>query len=600
MVYPRQLNTHSAATKYNLTGQATGYLVLSSPPRKLDRQRLLFMSSLHRYAIILGLALGCTGFSTTASSQATTQKKATTASVSGRVTIHGKGTPGIIVGVRNSNFSPQPAPTLKATTDLDGNYRITGIPAGSYQVLPMAPAYVISDQVFPRARAKMLLLAEGEEVQDIDFSIAPGGVIAGRVTDADGRPVIEERLMIVSADAQPNSRGQMPPTPGVFQTDDRGVYRIYGIPPGRYKISVGVADNGPSSNVRVGRVAYMRTFYPDATELDDAKVIEISEGIEATNIDITVGRSLPGFAASGKVVDGETGQPMPGLRLGLRSMVNDRGANMMGLFTMSNGRGEFRLENVPPGKYAVSIIRQPGSEARAEALPFEVIDQDVTGLVLTTIKGLTITGNVVLENGYDKVGFAKLTQLRLQAYVSNEGGDFGTWQETLISADGSFRLGGLGPGKVNFSLSGQDRRPAVGFVILRIERDGVTHARFVEIKDGEQTSGVKIIVRYGTGSVRGQVTVENGPLPPNARVVVWIKKVGDTGQNYRPYNLDARGHFLIEGVAAGSYELNVNLNIPGRRAAQPVKQSIDVSEGNVTDVVVSLDLKSNQDQPLKP
>ncbi len=309
---------------------------------------------------------------------------------------------------------------------------------------------------------------------------------------------------------------------------------------------------------------------------------------------------MPSFAASGKVVDGETGQPVMGLRFGLRRIVNEREAEFTNLFTASNSQGEFRLENVPPGKYMVFIYPQPGSEGRADAVPFEVIDQDVTGLLVKTLKGLTITGTVVLEGTYDKSVLAKLAQLRLQAYVRDETAYSGSWQDSPINADGSFRIGGVGPGTANFSLRSQDRSPLMAFAILRVERDGVVQPRGVEIKVGEQNNGVKIFVSYGTGSIRGEVKLENGPLPPGGHIVVLIKKVGDTESNTRPYNLDMRGHFLIEGVAAGSYELNVNANIPGRRAPPTAKQLIDVSDGTSTEVVVSLDLKSNPGQMPNP
>jgi hypothetical protein len=557
------------------------------------------MSSLPRYAIVLVFVLSCAGFPTKASSQAKTQKKTPTSSVSGRITIHGKGAPGIVVGIRTSDFSQGLSPALKATTDQDGNYQITNIPAGNYQVSPMAPTYVVADLVWSRARGKTLLLAAGEDVQGIDFSIVRGGVIAGRVTDADGGPVIEERLAIVPED-QANLRGQMSPpvVAGAFQTDDRGMYRIYGIPAGRYKISVGVAEQDVSVSMRFGRVVYKRTFYPDATDPDAAKVVEIHEGSEATNIDITVGRSLPSFAASGKVVDGESGQPVMSVTLGLRRVVNDREAGVIGMFAASNSQGEFRLENVTPGKYGVFISPQPGSEVWADVVPFEVIDQDVTGLLLKTLKGLTITGNVTLDGVYDKSVFAKLAELRLQ--VSSNTAYAGSSQASHINADGSFRLGGLAPGTVNFFLTTQDGRPPVSFTILRVERDGVIQPRGVELKAGEETTGLKIIVSYGTGSIRGEVKVENGPLPQGGRVVVWIKRLGDTGSNFRSYNLDARGHFLIEGVAAGSYELNVNANIPGRRTPPSAKQPIEVSDGTVNDVVVTLDLKSNPEQLPNP
>ena len=155
------------------------------------------MSGLLRYVFILAVSLGCTGLSSAANSQTKNPKKLVTGSVSGRVTLHGKGAAGIIVGVRNTDFSAQPLPAIKGTTDSDGNYRITGLPAGNYQVSPMAPAYVVTDLVAARTRGRTLLLSEGEDVQEVDFSLERGGVIAGRVTDAAGRPVVEEQLTIV-------------------------------------------------------------------------------------------------------------------------------------------------------------------------------------------------------------------------------------------------------------------------------------------------------------------------------------------------------------------------------------------------------------------
>jgi len=85
-------------------------------------------------------------------------------------------------------------------------------------------------------------------------------------------------------------------------------------------------------------------------------------------------------------------------------------------------------------------------------------------------------------------------------------------------------LGGLAPGTVSFSLTAENRRPSQSFTILRVEHDGIVRPRGLEIKPGEQASGVKVIVSYGTGSVRGEVKVENGPLTPDGRVVVWLKK----------------------------------------------------------------------------
>jgi len=132
------------------------------------------------------------------------------------------------------------------------------------------------------------------------------------------------------------------------------------------------------------------------------------------------------------------------------------------------------------------------------------------------------------------------------------------------------------------------------------QRDGVVQPRGLELNSGEpQVTGVKIFLRYGTGSVRGEVKIENGPLPAGARLMVWLKKPGETESSFRPYNPDLRGRFLIEGVSAGDYELRVQANVP-RRESPAASQLVTVVEGAVSDVVITVDLKPKPRQPVGP
>jgi hypothetical protein len=560
------------------------------------------MSGLLRYALVLALVLYGVELYSTANSQTKTPKKPLTGSISGRVTVHDKGVGGIVVGVRVSDYSPQPPPSIKATTDPDGNYRITGIPAGSYQVSPMAPAYVATDPMLQRSRGKNLLLSEGEDVEDVDFTLERGGVISGKITDAGGRPVIEERLTVSPVNQNKNKEQRFGPVNAFgTQTDDRGVYRIYGLAPGQYTLSVGRDDSTYYPSAGFGRVAYKRTFYPSATDPAEAKAIEVTEGSEATNIDITLDETLPGFVASGKIVDGETGRPVPSLRLGVHRIVNNDYAGINGSVS-SNSQGEFRLENIPPGKYSAIIMPLPGSETRADPVPFEVVDRDVTGLLVKTLKGLSISGTVAIEGTKDASLPAQLAELRLYAYVRRDGTNAGFAQASPINPDGSFRIGGLSPGIANFNLSSQENRPLVNFAISRIEREGVVLPREeLELSAGEtQVTGVKVVLRYGTGSVRGEIKFENGPLDDGTRVVVWLRKLPLTEASFRPYSPDLRGHFLIEGVSAGEYELRVQVNI-SMREPPSARQEITVADGAVTNVgVMTVDLKPKPGQPPGP
>jgi protocatechuate 3,4-dioxygenase beta subunit len=554
-----------------------------------------------RHSATLLFLLAFTGQFVAVTCQSRSTTKTPPGSISGRITVNGKGVGGMSVGARPSNsFSPSVIST-KAITDADGNYRINDLGAGSYDITPISPAYVESTAATPgtRIRSKTVLLSAGENVTGIDFSLARGGVITGKVTDADGRPVIEERIQVIRED-EANRRGQAgpPSVAGGFQTDDRGIYRVYGVPPGRYRVAVGQDGDNGFPGPRMGHVTYKRTYYPDASDVTNAQLVEITEGSEASNIDIVVGRTLPGFVAAGRVIEGETGQPVPGLRIGLRGMAG-QGAGGVGYGSTSNSQGEFRFENVTPGKYAVVLLAaQQGMEVRADPVPFDLVDQNVSGLVMKTVAGQSITGVVVIENATaDKNVYTKLATQRLSVNVRGGNRFGGMGRGTNVNPDGTFRIGGLAPGSATFYLVSEDRQHAPAFNILRVEREGVSQPKGIEIKSGENVAGIKIFVAYGNATVRGQVKFENGEPPENSRSYVWLKQVGENGATLRPVAIiDARGHFLFESVPAGNYELNVNTNLPGRRG-KVTKQLINVTEGTATDVEVTVDLKPPPDTP---
>src|SRR5919199_530077 len=67
-----------------------------------------------------------------------------------------------------------------------------------------------------------------------------GVVITGRVPDGEGNPVIAEPVTVEPADDKTPQLPRGPFDGRDRMTDDRGVYRIYGLAPGRYRVSVGI------------------------------------------------------------------------------------------------------------------------------------------------------------------------------------------------------------------------------------------------------------------------------------------------------------------------------------------------------------------------
>ena len=510
--------------------------------------------------------------------------------IAGKVTIQGKAAPDITVALRADDGSDgeSPPPPRIVTTDKEGNYQITNVAAGAYQIAPIAPSFVVANASSSIgsnvSNGRSLILAERETVRNVDFALTRGGVISGRVTDSEGQPLIEQPidLTVVSDDGKTSVGQMLLPGP---QTDDRGIYRAFGLPKGKYLVSVGRRQRGFFGGASSD---YRQTFHPAVTDAAKASIIEVTEGSEATNVDITVTNNPTSdtFSISGRIVDGTTGEPLARVVLGLQTRNSSVSSRDWG----SNQSGEFRFQNLLPGKYSIYVEPQLNSEVRAEPLAVEVIDRDVTGLVMKTIRSASVSGVLVFENSDAKSNVGKPGQLELQTFVLTEDQEGGRARQVSVKPDASFRVGGLPAGRAFFVIMSN---AAKGFRIVRVERDGALQQRGMEIKDGEAVTGVRLVTRVGSGSVRGVVKAEGGELPVPPRLQVWLSVPGEEGIN--PFGamvqpqVDLRGHFLIEKLAPGDYEVNAAVFTPRGRVT--TKQPVNIVDGSVTEVTLTLNLK---------
>ncbi len=513
--------------------------------------------------------------------------KSSTATISGKVTLKTKGLAGIVVSARYVDHSGPDRSRLRATTDQTGKYRITNVPRGTYEVAPMAPGLVQENVL----NQKSVVIEEGDNVEDINFSMVRGGVITGKITDADDRPMVEEQIFLQPVDGPYSDSPYY--SSGII-TDDRGVYRAFGLRPGKYKVYVGQSDNRLPGGARL----YRQTFYPSVTDSAKATVVEVTEGSEASDIDIMIGRPLTAFKVTGKIVDSETGRPVPNIRYGIFQGTSE-GSGQSTSGASTNANGEFKFEGVMPGKYSVFIAPEMNTEVRAEPVPVEVVDHDITDLVVKAVKGLSVSGVVVLEGVEDSSAIAKIGSLFVSAMTTRNEGMMHHGSVAAVGSDGSFRINGLSPGVVHFgvganSFGGGNKQVA----LVRIERDGIVQPNSISIKDGEQMTGVRLIIKTLTASIRGQVKFEDGELPANARMSIWVQPVDDGQSLSRPMymnsnpQIDARGKFLIEGVAGGTYEINVGVFEPGRNDSTKIfKQQVTVADNSVSDVTVTIKLK---------
>lgn len=537
--------------------------------------------------------------------------------VAGRVTTgDGKPVPNFSVALMPAEMGFDRKPIARGATDADGRYKCTNVPAGRYRLQTAASVYSSPDERTgsPFDKGKSVTVGAGEAVENFDITVVRGGVITGRVTNSEGKPVIAERVTVAYAD-RAGERGPVAwaVSPFEFETDDRGVYRVYGVPPGRYLISVGQARDSGSITVGPTGAQYARTFHPSATEAAQAKIVEVSAGGETTNVDISLADAPKAYQARGRIVD-DSGKPLAGVGYGFGSVRGD--ARTVGAWgtdgQLTNSDGEFVLKNLMPGRYAAFAVSDFGAtplEVYSDAVQFEVTDADVSGLVVKVHRGASLSGTVVVEGTTDRAVLAGVTQVRLYASTaapqvggSGAAADIAApnFAQVKVNADGTFRVAGLRPGKVRVNV--QSFGAARRFTLLGVQRGGADAAAGVDVGEGEQVTGVRVRLGYGTGVVRGQIDLRDGSqpavLPGGARLIVSARRAGDRSAQQIPVEVDSRGRFTIDSLLGGDYEINVNAFVPRPPGApQPpprripsVRQIISVTDGSETTVTITFDL----------
>jgi 5-hydroxyisourate hydrolase-like protein (transthyretin family) len=568
-------------------------------------------SRFYPYLVLLAFVLLSRG--NDALGQVADTRPKSNSSVTGRVTVGDKPAPGIMIVAGNLN---QSIINGQATTDSDGRYRIGGLPAGSIGIAPAAPLYNLDNNSPLTGPGKVLTLNANETADGIDFKLTRGGVISGRVVDADNRPLIEERITLVPVDQNGaparQAFGRYFSNYQMYQTDDRGIYRIYGLPAGRFKVSVGDDPGGTGGQRLAGY--YQKTYYPDTPDVNKAAIVEITEGGEAKDVDITLGRRSTTYTVTGHIIDADTGKPLPGVSFGFGPLQNEQTqtyvAGFMTTGTPTNSLGEFRLEGVEPGHYAVFVSTRfdfsgtptTSPTVFSDPVPFDVVDGDVNGVEIKAQQGLAISGVAVSDGISDRQALAKISNLRIGANVLATGGSIRSMVEphmTTIAADGTFQITGLRPGKVTLFLMGVGGNAVPkGFSIARIERDGVPQPRGIELQPGENPSGIRVVLAYGGGVIRGQVKFEGGTLPSDALLFVTTAREGIPTRSGG--QVDARGQFIIENLAAGTYDVTlqiISLNgkmQPGMPSSQ--KQTVTVAEGIDAQVTFTMTFAKKEGQ----
>ena len=500
-------------------------------------------------------------------------------SIAGRVAVGGKPKRAASVILTKQEGGQ---PIGRTVTDDEGRYRLTDVIAGAYLVNAFAPGFVASRW------GRAVAVADGETTEGVDLALGRGSVITGRIVHASGQPIIAATVKLTPLDERGRATSFTVSNPAMHRTDDRGVYRLYGLPSGRYLVSVGESAIAGPMTFPTG--FFKLTFYSGVTDESEASVIQLDEGREVTNIDIKVSSFLRSYSVSGRAFEARTGLPVPGIRFGYVALTDDgkpdpRGSRAL-TDVLSTETGEFRIQGLLPGRYAAWPVFLPNegtSNLYSDPIVFELKDSDIRGIEFKVRRGASISGQAVFEGGPDASIMAKLKELFVVADVMPRA------MESLrtdfipprIGSDGTFHISGLRDGTATIVVAARGDR---NVSLLRIEHNGVL-VPAIELREGETVTGVLLILVYGTGSVRGQVSVENGILPGG---LVVTGQRNDLKKTWTA-DVDGRGYFVLEGLPAGEYELMLlQKDRSGTPAMELLKQTVTVSNAFQSQVTFTL------------
>jgi len=287
-------------------------------------------------------------------------------------------------------------PPRSTSTDSDGRFTFDRLPSGEYLLGAAKTAYVTSDE----ARSDVpVRLADDEVRSNVDLVLARPAAITGRVLDEFGEPYEGAGVSVWQMRDEAGRRRLVGVGFSTNPTDDRGRYRVFNVPPGRYLVaaSAGLATSAQPIGDLPG---YAVTYFPAAVAPSDAQPVDITGATTMADLDIALVRA-PTARISGRVVRSNRPTGQVGLvQMTLGTSYRSKGMWGPSFSAIREPDGGFQFRNVPPGDYVIQVDSARLSrslEGDFAAQFVTVTGADVTDVVLLVGAGSTIAGHVTFD-----------------------------------------------------------------------------------------------------------------------------------------------------------------------------------------------------------
>lgn len=505
----------------------------------------------------------------------------------------------------------------QTSTDDRGRFELKNLPAGTYNP-PVASkagyAWTTYGAKRPGGVGTPITLVDGQRMT-IDFKLLRGAVITGMIQD-NGRPVEQTSVRATPVRIVNGVRTSGFASGGFATTDDRGMYRIWGLQPGEYIVGASprfssqgeirpitdaemqwaerqLQPGGPQAAAATpggfaapppGQpVAPSPVYYPGTTDSSAAGIVTVTAGQERSGVDFGVSY-VPTAKISGTIVDPE-GKPAAQAQLTLVPMLDANAMvdSMIMLDTMMLNRpavsaGKFSVSGVRPGRYTIGA-RAAASTTPAGAAPgpgrgsaptmtlwaaaeVTVDGRDQPDVELRLQPGMTLSGTTAFEAGAAQTpADPSRATVRLTAAPTAGVSVSVNVPSGPMEADGSFKLEGVAPGRYLLSASMPGTTAAGGPWLLKSARVGDVDAADTafEVRPNQSIQGIVLTFTDKSAELTGSLLDATGK-PTTALSIILFSTDRTMWSNRSrrmrpPVRPGSDGKFRFTSLLPGEYYL---------------------------------------------
>ncbi|MBP1468120.1 carboxypeptidase regulatory-like domain-containing protein [Candidatus Chloroploca sp. M-50] len=413
-----------------------------------------------------------------------------------------------------------------ARSEFNGSYTSLALPAGSYKVRFWSNSY--ASQVYldtyynnqPSLElATPLVLGASGVTPNIDAQLTLGGVIAGKVTGANGVPL--NRVSVWAGPAAGGSGSYVSTSTG-----SDGTYTLRGLATGQYQVSFATLDSYDTETQR-----YLGEYYNNQSTSATANPVTVTAPNTVANINAELTR---GAIISGCVSGSDTGRGISRPRLEIRPV-----GGGSSVATRSDSNGTYRTQALLPGSYRITFSddstsnnsTRPGYVSQDYATPVVVASDSLTGIDAVLNPGGAFRGTIT---GLDGV---PLDGIDVSIYTPSSYVARGSTYE-----DGVYTTRTVAPGRYTLRLRPYSSSPSAAYAS-------------VEIGPFDATLNAFTIVNYQMslgGQISGRITNRDGAALSDLSVAIYNEAgyfVDST------YYVDDSGVYTTTGLAPGNYRL---------------------------------------------